>query len=188
MTGNQVFLTFDDGPVPGVTSFVLDTLAKFSAGATFFCIGDNIRKHPDLAGRINREGHAMGNHTFHHLNGWKTPAQDYHADVARCDAEIDRFAARSMLTRFFRPPYGRITRAQIRTLDAYKIIMWDALSYDFERKLSPETALRGVIAATRPGSIVVFHDSEKAEKNLNFILPRFLEHFAGLGYSFGTLR
>ena len=177
--GKELYLTFDDGPVSGPTEFVLETLKKFNTKATFFCIGENIRKHSAVFKKIVAQGHAIGNHTFNHLNGWKTRAGDYYKNVILCKDEIDgqlqemEAASPSML---FRPPYGRISRQQVKTLSSFKIIMWDVLSVDYNKNLLPEKCLKNTIGATRPGSIIVFHDSYKAEKNLQFALPRFIEH------------
>lgn len=179
-----LYLTFDDGPVHGPTEFVLDQLARVSAKATFFCIGDNVRKHPDVFERILSEGHAVGNHTFHHLSGWKTPVEEYVANVRQCDEVLGAGGKNPPL---FRPPYGRITRRQVSRLRGHRIIMWDVLTNDYAKALSPEACLRGSLAATRNGSIVVFHDSLKAEKNMTFVLPRYLDHFRSQGYSFRSL-
>jgi peptidoglycan/xylan/chitin deacetylase (PgdA/CDA1 family) len=181
---NDVYLTFDDGPVPGPTDFALDTLQRHHAQATFFCIGDNIRKHPDLFPRIPAGGHAVGNHTFHHLNGWHTRAGNYVRDVADCDAML---GLHTVQTKLFRPPYGQISRRQISQLQGRSIVMWDVLSVDYNRRLSPEACLRNTMRAVRPGSIVVFHDSYKAEKNMTYALPRLMDHLGSAGYSFKAL-
>jgi peptidoglycan-N-acetylglucosamine deacetylase len=182
----KLYLTFDDGPVKGPTELVLETLASRSAKATFFCIGDNVRKHPRVFERVFADGHTVGNHTFHHLNGWRTPTSEYLKDVEACADEMRRlnWGEGKMC---FRPPYGRIKWSQVRSLSRYRIIMWDVLTQDFDHSLSPETCLRKSIAATRNGSIIVFHDSFKAEKNLSFVLPRFVDHFADLGFEFTPL-
>lgn len=180
-TKKDLYLTFDDGPIHGPTDFVLDTLRSFNAKATFFCIGDNVRKHPDQFQKIISEGHSVGNHTFNHVNGWRTPTEDYINNVEVCQQQL------SMQPRLFRPPFGRITRSQISRLLSYKIIMWDVLTFDYDRSLAEEKCLRGAISAVRNGSIVVFHDSIKAEKNLTYVLPRFIEHCASNGYSFKSL-
>ena len=180
----EIYLTFDDGPVPGPTEFVLDQLSKARAKATFFCIGDNIRKSPLVFQKILAHGHAVGNHTFHHLNGWKTDQAKYVGDIQLCTEEISRHGIPGNL---FRPPYGRITRSQIGALQNQRIIMWDVLTNDYAKNLSPEMCVRGSISSARPGSIVVFHDSLKAERNMTFALPRFLEHFSSLGYTFKSL-
>jgi len=182
----ELFLTFDDGPVPGPTEFVLEKLSQASIPATFFCIGDNIRKHPDVFRRITAGGHTVGNHTVNHVNGWKTSVAKYHGNVT----EFDTLAAEAGYqgpTHLFRPPYGRITWKQIKMLAGYRIIMWDVLSQDYHRHLSPEQCLRRTIQACRPGSIIVFHDSYKAEKNMNYALPRLIDFFSGKGYKFRGL-
>jgi peptidoglycan-N-acetylglucosamine deacetylase len=182
----DIYLTFDDGPVPGPTEFVLNALAKFGAKGTFFCIGDNIRKHPDIFKEIVAHGHSIGNHTFNHLKGWSCSVQDYVLNTRLCDEEISKYkdtAEKSL----FRPPYGRIKPSQIKALQNHRIIMWDVLTHDYAKNISPERCLRRSVKATRPGSIVVFHDSIKAEKNLRHVLPAFLEHFDNLGYSFKAI-
>ena len=183
----EIYLTFDDGPVPGPTDFVLEILAKYEAKATVFCIGDNIRKNDGVFRQIINAGHAVGNHTFNHLNGWKTSVSDYRENVARCDEIIRTLTTSPVSGRLFRPPYGRIKRNQIHALSDFEIIMWDVLTMDYRADLKPESCLRGSIRATRPGSVVVFHDSYKAEKNLNHALPRFLDHFANRGFTFRSL-
>ena len=182
----EIYLTFDDGPIPGPTEFVLDQLEKVNGRATFFCIGDNVSKHPDVFERVRRQGHAVGNHTFNHLKGWNCGVSEYVGNVQRCQAEFLKYSSGEERRLLFRPPYGRIKRRQIDALarDNYSIIMRDVLTHDYSATLSPNHCLRGSIRATRPGSIVVFHDSLKAEKNMRYTLPRFIEHFAGLGYSF----
>ncbi|MCW5910715.1 MAG: polysaccharide deacetylase family protein [Cyclobacteriaceae bacterium] len=182
----KVYLTFDDGPVPGPTEFVLDTLQKFRATATFFCIGDNVRKHPHIFQKVVQQGHRIGNHTFNHLKGWGASLQAYTENVRQCEEEIDQHLPGN--PKLFRPPYGRITCSQINALKTkYKIIMWDVLTQDYRHSMAPDTCIRGTIQATRPGSVVVFHDSYKAERNLVFALPRYLEYLADEGYSFGRL-
>jgi peptidoglycan/xylan/chitin deacetylase (PgdA/CDA1 family) len=186
----ELYLTFDDGPVPGPTEFVLGELARVNAKATFFCIGDNVDKHPDIFQQIKSAEHAIGNHTFHHVKGWNFSTDEYLKDVSLCQAELARSGISTTgqngerMTGLFRPPYGRITRAQVKALSDYRVIMWDVLTHDYLKDLSPEKCLRRSVKATRPGSIIVFHDSLKAEKNLTYVLPRFLDHFSNLGYSF----
>jgi peptidoglycan-N-acetylglucosamine deacetylase len=184
----ELFLTFDDGPVPGPTEFVLDTLKQYSIKATFFCIGDNVRKHPDVFKRIIDEGHAVGNHTFNHLKGWSTSLEKYIENVEMYESEVrsSKFEVRN--SKLFRPPYGRITKGQINALCDYSIIMWDVLTADYQRSVSPASCLRNSIAATRPGSIIVFHDSLKAEKNLSYALPRYIDHFLEKGFSFNVIK
>lgn len=176
----DIYLTFDDGPVDGPTDFVLDTLRAFNAKATFFCIGDNIRKQPALFEKVVSEGHVVGNHTFNHLNGWRTANDQYVQNILDCQNLLPS-------KKLFRPPFGRIKKSQIALLKDYQIIMWDLLTFDYDRSLAGEKSLRGAQAAIRPGSIVVFHDSIKAEKNLTYVLPRFMEHCASKGYSFKSL-
>jgi peptidoglycan/xylan/chitin deacetylase (PgdA/CDA1 family) len=178
-----IYLTFDDGPIPLVTPFVLSTLKQYNAKATFFCIGDNVQKHPDIYRQLLANGHAIGNHTFNHLKGWKTEDEVY----------IDNFlkADELLKTSLFRPPYGRIRRSQIKLLKAMKpdlqIIMWDVLSGDFDMALKPADCLKGVLKHTGNGAIVVFHDSLKAFKRLEYVLPRALEVWNKLGYGFEVL-
>ena len=181
-----LYLTFDDGPVPGPTEFVLDQLARISVHATFFCIGDNIRKHPAVFAALLANGHTVGNHTVNHLSGWATPARTYMENVSAFDA-IAAEAGLDQPTRLFRPPYGRVSKNQIRMLNAYRIVMWDVLSRDYDPSLSEEKCLLGTIAACRNGSIVVFHDSFKAWRNLEYALPRFIDHFGAMGYRFAPL-
>lgn len=182
-TERKVFLTFDDGPVPGPTEFVLDTLQQFNAKATFFCIGDNVRKHPHIFHRVVKAGHTIGNHTFNHIKGWSTSTDEYVANIEKCE---EQFKAEGLdRSKFFRPPYGRIGPGQIGKIKSdYQIIMWDVLTHDYLQLLSSEKALEGSLKATRPGSIVVFHDSLKAERTLRFVLPRYLESLINQGYSF----
>jgi peptidoglycan/xylan/chitin deacetylase (PgdA/CDA1 family) len=176
----KLFFTFDDGPVPEATPFVLDTLSAYGAKATFFCVGDNVRKHPDIFRRVLEAGHAVGNHTQHHLNGWKTPTEQYLDNVAQCAEQV-----RSQL---FRPPYGRLRPQQAAHLRAhYDIVMWDVLSMDYDREISGEQCLRNILRNASPGSIVVMHDSLKAERNLRYALPRALEHFRSEGFVFESL-
>jgi peptidoglycan-N-acetylglucosamine deacetylase len=185
----ELYLTFDDGPVTGPTEFVLETLKKFGAYATFFCIGENIRKHEQVFNQIIGHGHTIGNHTYNHLNGWQTKTHDYHQNVKLCEDEIAAHGASEPSSlMLFRPPYGRISRDQIKALPDYKIIMWDVLSVDYNKNLLPEKCLKNTISASRSGSIIVFHDSFKAEKNLVFALPRFIEYFLERGFTFNSLR
>lgn len=201
-----LYLTFDDGPVPGPTEFALHTLGIFDAKATFFCIGDNVKKHPRVFEKVVEDGHAIGNHTFNHLNGWKTETEKYIGNVRQCEeiikAESENLKVQGlphtlastteitdapMSNALFRPPYGRITRKQIKVLSNYTIVMWDVLSMDYNKYLSPESCLRNTINACRSGSIVVFHDSYKAERNMTYVLPRLMEHFVEAGYTFKSI-
>lgn len=177
---NALYLTFDDGPHPVITPQVLDRLDEFGAKATFFCIGDNVRKHPDIYAEILRRGHRTGNHTMHHLKGWNTPTARYAANVAA--------AAEHIQSPLFRPPYGRMTSAQARSLlPEYRIVMWSLLSRDYLQGLNLEAALRFLQQHSQAGDIAVFHDSEKAWKNLSFLLPRYLQFAAERGFTFAAL-
>ncbi len=175
-----IYLTFDDGPVPEITLGVLDILHKYNAKATFFCVGDNIRKHPDVFQQVVDAGHGIGNHTHNHLNGWKTPVEEYLLNISKAE---EHYA-----THLFRPPYGRIKKEQARRiLPDYTIVMWSVLTRDYSPALSPEKCLKNAIQKTKNGSIVLFHDSLKAQKNLEYVLPRYLAHFSALGYRFEKL-
>ncbi|MFV8341793.1 polysaccharide deacetylase family protein [Flavobacterium sp. XS2P39] len=178
-TENKVYLTFDDGPIPEITEWVLEELRKHNSKATFFCIGDNINKHPELFKKVISEGHAIGNHTYKHLNGWKTATQDYLVNTELCQEMIYKHSEVSNLKpKLFRPPYGKIKTSQskqIRKL-GYQIIMWDVLSADFDQNLSKEACLENVLSNVKSGSIIVFHDSIKAFKNLEYALPRTLAY------------
>jgi peptidoglycan/xylan/chitin deacetylase (PgdA/CDA1 family) len=178
-----LYLTFDDGPHPMVTNFVLDELQKFEAKASFFCIGKNVQAHPDVYHRIREEGHAIGNHSYSHLNGWNTTDEVYLEDIANAAKVID--------TTLFRPPYGKIKYSQIKKLSSdpfgYKLIMWSVLSADFDKKVSDEQCLQYVLQNSKAGSIVVFHDSEKAFDRMRYALPRVLKYFHENGYRFEKL-
>ena len=176
----DVYLTFDDGPHPEISLWVAEQLEKHQIKATFFCVGDNVRKFPETAEKLIQKGHRLGNHTMHHLKGWNTNQQVYTKDVAACAAYVN--------SKLFRPPYGRISKAQIKLLSGqYRIVMWSILSCDFNQSLNPEKALQGLFRKTRNGSIVVFHDSVKAEKNLKSMLPRYLEFLNENGFICKTL-
>jgi len=175
-----IYLTFDDGPIPIVTPYVLNILERFNAKATFFCIGDNVRKYPDVYDQIVGAGHAIGNHTFNHLKGWETDNKTYFENFLLADKILD--------TPLFRPPYGRIKKQQVTDLknarpDA-RIIMWDVLSGDFDTDLKPEDCLKNVLKHAVPGSIVVFHDSLKAFERLEYVLPLAMETWHKEGYKF----
>lgn len=175
-----LYLTFDDGPIPEVTPWVLDTLREAGAQATFFCVGDNVRKYPEIYERIRSEGHAVGNHTFNHLNGRRTPTDAYLSNVEQCACLVN--------SRLFRPPYGRMRALQQAALRrTYKIVMWDVLSGDFDPGIPSEKCLRNVIANAKPGSVVVLHDSLKAARHLRFALPRILAYFAERGFRFDRI-
>ncbi len=178
-----VYLTFDDGPIPEVTPWVLETLKEFHAKATFFCIGHNIVKHPKVFKQILAEGHAIGNHTFHHLNGWKTQKNKYAQDILDAENIIAKHDYLDL--KLFRPPYGKLSSNQSKDLlkKGYKIIMWDVLSADFDTGILKEQCLHNVLDHLSPGSIVVFHDSIKAEEKLHFVLPKVLQFIAEKGWN-----
>lgn len=170
-TKNEIFLTFDDGPHPTITPFVLNCLKQYNAKATFFCIGKNVQLYPKIYRQIIEEGHKVGNHTNNHLNGWKTSDETYLKNVILAKDYID--------SNLFRPPYGRISKFKAQQLlPVFKIIMWDVLSGDFDVELTKEKCLENVVKNTTAGSIIVFHDSEKAFSRLEYTLPKALEFFA----------
>ncbi len=175
-----IYLTFDDGPVPEATPEVLEILSAYGAKATFFMVGDNVRKYPDIFDRVRECGHAIGNHTFHHLNGWHTSPGAYLDDVYRCREYFN--------TSLFRPPYGRFTPSQYFLLRKdFRFILWSVLTYDFRKSITSEQCLKNAVSYTKSGSVVVFHDSLKSLDNVRYALPRFLEHFLNSGYTFKTL-
>ena len=178
-----IYLTFDDGPTPNVTQWVLDTLKAYNAKATFFCIGSNVKKHPQLFQQLIKEGHSVGNHTYKHLKGWKVKTKTYIEDI-----ELTRklFSDLNVQTKLFRPPYGKLKPKQGRRIQKLgdKVIMWDVLSFDWSNKTTNEECLNNVLEHTESGSIIVFHDSEKAKNNLMFALPKVLEYFSKKGFEF----
>lgn len=185
-----LYLTFDDGPTPKITNWVLDTLNLFRAKATFFCIGNNVEKHPEIFQNILSKGHTIGNHTQNHVKGWKTNLSDYLAEAKEAQDVIDlQYKDSRSREKLFRPPYGQIKPGQGRALMelGYDIIMWHVLSFDWDKNTAPETCLKNVISKSEPGSIIVFHDSVKASKNLQYTLPKVLEHFSNMGYAFKAL-
>jgi peptidoglycan-N-acetylglucosamine deacetylase len=177
-----LYLTFDDGPIPEITPWVLDLLKKYEAKATFFCIGRNAENNPEIYQRILEEGHAVGNHSYNHLNGWKTPLNTYVDNVVQCAAIVK--------SKLFRPPYGRISLKQISALQKinYKIVMWDVIAGDFDEKLSEEKCLKNILHFSKKGTILVLHDSKKAFPRLSYVLPRLLEHYSKLGFEFKPLK
>ncbi|MFO7828613.1 MAG: polysaccharide deacetylase family protein [Bacteroidales bacterium] len=178
--GNELYLTFDDGPTPDITVWVLSVLKEYQAKATFFCLGCQVEKHPKLYQQIVDEGHAVGNHSYSHLNGWLSGNQKYYSDVKKASEFIS--------SKLFRPPYGKISPLQLKHLKKeYQIIMWDVLSYDYHPKTSPQKCLKNIINHARPGSIIVFHDNKKAEKNLKAILPEILEYYSSRGFVFKSI-
>lgn len=177
---NKIFLTFDDGPIPVVTPWVLDRLEQFGAKATFFCVGENAEKYPAVFEQVRTAGHSIGSHTMQHLNGWNTRTETYVKNARDCAALVD--------SKLFRPPYGRLRPRQAKALRAdYDIIMWDVLSGDFDPTISGEDCLQNVIENTEAGSVIVFHDSIKAFPRLQYVLPRVLEFYAERGFEFAGL-
>jgi len=176
-----LFFTFDDGPHPTITPWVLGQLKQYNAKATFFCVGENAATYPDTYRSVLEQGHATGNHTYNHLKGWTTPDKTYYANIDRCAAVVK--------SHLFRPPYGRISLKQIREVKrkGYQIVMWDVLTCDYEKTLNVQQAIADCIKAISPGSVIVFHDSEKAEARLRQILPALLQHFSAKGYTFAHL-
>ena len=175
---NSVYLTFDDGPIPIVTPWVIEVLKQYKAKATFFCIGDNVTKHANVFQQIIKEGHSIGNHTYHHLNGWSTKTKDYINNCEKCENRLNRFQdCKSTSNPLFRPPFGKLTLKQSKTLQekGFHIIMWDVLSADFDPKISNKKCLENVLKNIQPGSIVVFHDSLKSYDKLRYVLPKVLD-------------
>lgn len=203
-TKNKVlYLTFDDGPTPDITDWVISTLQEYNAKATFFCIGKNITKHPKLFQQIIANGHSIGNHTYNHLKGWKTKTKAYIESVEKTQQLIDTYdqnhnaenidrnsnqASRSNV-RLFRPPYGKFKPKQSNKLQAlgYQIILWDVLSYDWDASVSQKTCLKNITSSAKEGSIIVFHDSVKASRNLKYVLPKVLKYYSQRGFRFKNL-
>lgn len=182
-----VYLTFDDGPIPDITEWVLHLLEKYNIKATFFCIGDNVRKHPEVFRQIVAHKHRIGNHTFNHLNGWKNEKITYEENILLANEEMTKHTILPKL--LFRPPYGKIKQNQGKELlkRGYEIIMWSHISKDYDKNISSEECYQNAISAIQPGSIIVFHDSIKAEKNMKYALPKTIEYLIKEGYSFGIL-
>ena len=178
-----LYLTFDDGPHPAITQWVVNLLDQYNAKATFFCIGDNVVKYPQMYQTILNKGHCTGNHTYNHIKGWKHTTKVYVKNVLQAAEIID--------SNLFRPPYGKIKCKQARTLrnlnPNFKIIMWDVISYDYDKNIRPQQCANMVIKNAKNGSIVVFHDSEKAFQNLQYALPMVLEYFSEKGFTFERL-
>jgi peptidoglycan/xylan/chitin deacetylase (PgdA/CDA1 family) len=191
--GNVIYLTFDDGPHPEITAWVMDELKKHQIKATFFCVGENLKKHTETANQLLTEGHQIGNHTMHHIKGWKHKNDDYLRDMESCETEIreihEQLDIEKAQPRLFRPPYGQIKPSQIKLLrtKGYEIIQWSDLSCDYDKHLNCEKSLSALVKNAKPGSIVVFHDSEKAEHQLKQILPSYLEAMLAEGFTFETL-
>ncbi|WP_396171964.1 polysaccharide deacetylase family protein [Flavobacterium sp.] len=196
-TDNKIYLTFDDGPTPAITDWVLTELEKHNAKATFFCIGNNIEKYPQIFQKVITKGHSIGNHTFNHLNGWKTSTEEYLKNSDEWSIISGQYSVISGQNcklntehcKLFRPPYGRIKSSQAKKLreQGYKIIMWDVLSADFGTSISAEKCIENVLKNTKSGSIIVFHDSIKAFPRLEYTLPKVLEILAKKGFVFEKL-
>jgi peptidoglycan/xylan/chitin deacetylase (PgdA/CDA1 family) len=186
-----VYLTFDDGPTPEVTTWTLKILKSYNAKATFFCIGENITRHPNLYKELQRQGHSVGNHTFNHLNGWHSTTKTYLENVAKTENIMTDFSLKDAFRApLFRPPYGKLRPKQSRLLQekGYKIIMWDVLSADFDTEISPKQCAENVLKNIQPGSIIIFHDSIKAFKNLTYALPQTLGFLQKNGYEMKAIK
>ena len=188
-TDRHVYLTFDDGPIPEITPWVLEQLQVYNYKATFFCIGENAARNPEIVQQILKVGHRIGNHTYNHLNGWKTTKKEYEANIKRCQEQLNKSDSNKKLPLLFRPPYGKITgrKAKLARKLGYKIIMWDILSADFDSSISKEQCLKNVISNIRPGSIIVFHDSIKAFPHLQYVLPKVVAHLKVNGFECKSL-
>jgi peptidoglycan/xylan/chitin deacetylase (PgdA/CDA1 family) len=186
-----VYITFDDGPTEEITNWTLEMLKNYGAKATFFCIGKNISKHPDLYLELQKQGHTVGNHTYNHLNGWQYSTELFMKNVDQCEKIQNKYSSNTDSTeKLFRPPYGKLKRKQTKFLKqkGYKIIMWDVLSADFDTKISPEKCAQNVLRNIQPGSIIIFHDSWKASTNLKDALPLTLEYLKKEGYEMRPLK
>jgi len=183
----NIYLTFDDGPTPQISDWVLDTLQQYNASATFFCIGKNIEAHPTIFKRIIDDGHAIGNHTYNHLNGWKTSKEDYFDSVLKTEKLIEKHQITNR--KLFRPPYGKIKKSQSKLLikNKYAVVMWSILSADFDMNIDADKCLENVIKNVEKGSVIVFHDSVKAFEKLQIVLPKVLRHFNKKGYTFNRI-
>lgn len=177
-----IYLSFDDGPDPEVTPYVLQILDTFNAKATFFCVGENLRRYPEIATEIRKKGHQIGNHTQHHLKGWTTSSEIYTQNITTCQSYIGSISDSPL----FRPPYGRLNAKQGRWVlqQGYQCIMWDILSFDYDKHLNTNWAINRIVKLSRKGSIIVFHDSQKAKKQLEKLLPEYLSRMTKLGYRF----
>ncbi|WP_242092613.1 polysaccharide deacetylase family protein [Aestuariivivens sediminicola] len=200
----SLYLTFDDGPTPDITDWILQTLDKFNAKATFFCIGNNVSNHPELFKHMVTSNHSFGNHTHNHMKGWKTKTKDYIDNIHLCETtfksclpkpespdvqNVSLQKQRTETTSLFRPPYGKMKSKQSKHIlnMGYKIVMWDVLSFDWDQQTPKEVCLNHVITKSTEGSIIVFHDSIKASKNMTYALPRVLEHFSEKGFRFEAI-
>jgi peptidoglycan/xylan/chitin deacetylase (PgdA/CDA1 family) len=181
---NHVYLTFDDGPVRGVTEFILDLLSELKIKASFFCVGENVDKNPELFQRIIYEGHSVGNHTYNHLNGWQVKEEDYIKNIRLCTDTFHKLGYKRDI-HLFRPPYGKIRRKTLRKINGtYKIIMWDVLSYDFSSKVQMNTCLHKSIRYTKNGSIIIFHDSKKTFDKIKLVISQYVNVVRDMNYEF----
>lgn len=190
-TKKIVYLTFDDGPTAEVTDWTLDILKKYNAKATFFCIGKNISLNPNIFKKLQKEGHSVGNHTFSHMNGWYYSPEKYMKNVNLCEKAMSEFSTESHLPqKLFRPPYGKVNFNQFRLLKEkkYQIIMWDILSADFDTTISPQKCAENVLKNIKPGSIIIFHDSLKAFKNMKYALTKTLDYLQKNGYEMKAIQ
>ncbi len=187
----KIFLTFDDGPTPEITEWVLQQLEAYNAKAAFFVLGKNVQRYPEIFRQIIQSGHAVGNHSFSHLNGWQTDDEIYFDDIQKAEIEMQNSNHKSEIRNhkfLFRPPYGRITYSQYSMLNTqYQIVMWDILSGDFDCKLTGEACFENVKRNASAGSVIVFHDSHKAYERLKVCLPKVLQYYSEQGYTFATL-
>ncbi len=175
-----LYFTFDDGPIPELTPKALKILDKYNAKATFFMVADNVRKHPDVYQQVMDAGHAIGNHSYNHVKGWKLSNEEYYSNIAKASDLLN--------TKLFRPPYGQISPSQAKHLAKdYNIIMWSVLSGDYDKNTSPEQCFNNILRKAKNGSIIVMHDNLKAEENMLFALEESLKHFSQLGYRFDSL-
>ena len=185
----EIFLTFDDGPTPEITEFVLTELKKYNAKATFFCIGKNIKNHPEIFNKIIADNHAIGNHTQNHIKGWEYTKNDYLENVIKVEETLKTCNFKTLQLNLFRPPYGKIKKSQAKKIlkRGYKIIMWTVLSADFKTTISKEEYLQNVLKNTKNGSIIVFHDSVKAAERMKYALPKVLKEFSDKGFVFKSI-
>ena len=189
--GKTIYLTFDDGPTPEITEWTLDMLKQYNAKATFFCIGNNVAKHPEIFQLLLKEGHSIGNHTQDHVKGWSTSTEKYIDNVIKAETIINKALVNSQYElSLFRPPFGQIKKTQGKALArrGYKVIMWSVVAFDWDNKISRERSLKNVInAASEKNNIIIFHDSVKASRNMTYALPKVLAHFSKKGYTFKAI-
>ena len=184
----EIFLTFDDGPIPDVTEWVLDILNQYNIKATFFCVGDNIAKHPEIFKQVLANGHSIGNHTFNHIKGWQTDNTEYYQNIQKWEDTISELGLTLNNKPLFRPPYGRISFRQVKYLKQYyEIVMWSIITGDFHKSLHAENCLDRSLKMTNNGTVIVFHDSIKSEQNIKAILPRYIENALKAGFAFSRM-